>query len=133
MTGSPQRRLIGPGMPGLPILFGRRGQDCTYRRLLATMRKAATITAATHCAATPSPWKTPTIETIEPAPYPGRPAHIHVKVFAPDGRELLTTQLYLPGTEGSADVRAAPDLLIAYTGQDENGRQLAPFDFIVRR
>jgi protocatechuate 3,4-dioxygenase beta subunit len=32
--------------------------------------------------------------TLMPVPYPGRPPHIHVKVVV-DGRERLTTQLYL--------------------------------------
>src|SRR3954470_12794868 len=34
--------------------------------------------------------------TIKPAPYSGRTPHIHVKVKM-DGRELLTTQLYVEG------------------------------------
>lgn len=34
--------------------------------------------------------------TIRPVPYPGRTPHIHVKLFAPDGREL-TTQMYVAG------------------------------------
>jgi protocatechuate 3,4-dioxygenase, beta subunit len=34
--------------------------------------------------------------TIRPVPYPGRTPHIHVKVKL-DGRELLTTQLYVAG------------------------------------
>jgi protocatechuate 3,4-dioxygenase beta subunit len=72
------------------------------------------------------------IESIVPGEYPGRPPHIHVKVFAPDGRELLTTQLYFAGGENSADVRAAPDLLVDITGPDAQGRQQAPFDFVVR-
>lgn len=33
--------------------------------------------------------------TIEPVPYSGRTPHIHLKVLV-DGRERLTTQLYLP-------------------------------------
>lgn len=143
MTGSPERAsLIDPGMPGLPILISGRvlDQDCApvagakvdlwqtdaegrYDNSGYTLR-GHTIAGEDGAYA---------IETIEPAPYPGRPSHIHVKVFAPDGRELLTTQLYLPGTEGSRDVRAAPALLVAYAGEDESGRQLVPFDFIIRR
>ena len=34
--------------------------------------------------------------TIKPAPYPGRPPHIHVKVKL-GSKELLTTQMYLAG------------------------------------
>ena len=63
------------------------------------------------------------IESIEPGLYTGRPPHIHVKVYAPDGRELLTTQMYFTGSEGSADVLNAPDLYASYIGDDENGRQ----------
>jgi len=73
-----------------------------------------------------------TIESIEPTPYTGRPPHIHVKVFAPDGRELLTTQMYFPGSETSQDVQAAPDLLVGYQGLDEKGRQVVWFNFIVQ-
>ena len=71
------------------------------------------------------------IESIEPTEYTGRPPHIHVKVHAPDGRELLTTQLYFAGSEASADVRGAPDLLAPYLGPDENGRQQVLFNFVV--
>ncbi|GAA4331549.1 protocatechuate 3,4-dioxygenase [Variovorax defluvii] len=39
--------------------------------------------------------------TIRPVPYGGRTAHIHVKVKM-DGRELLTTQLYVAGDPGNA-------------------------------
>lgn len=35
--------------------------------------------------------------TIKPVPYTGRTPHIHFKVFAPQGQELLTTQMYLAG------------------------------------
>ena len=72
------------------------------------------------------------METIEPGLYTGRPAHIHVKVFAPDGRELLTTQLYFPGSEDAPDVQAAPDLLVNYRGLDAKGRQQIIFNFIVQ-
>lgn len=72
-----------------------------------------------------------TIETIVPGLYTGRPPHIHVKVFAPDGRELLTSQLYFPGSEDSADVRNAPDLLVALQDQVE-GPSIVNFNFIVQ-
>lgn len=39
--------------------------------------------------------------TIVPVAYPGRPPHIHVKVFSA-GREVLTTQLYLQGDPRNA-------------------------------
>ena len=73
------------------------------------------------------------IETIEPGLYTGRPPHIHVKVFDPDGTELLTTQLYFPGSENSADVNAAPDLLVSYLEPDENGRNRVLFNFVVQK
>jgi len=71
------------------------------------------------------------IETIVPGLYTGRPPHIHVKVFASDGRELLTSQLYFPGSEDSADIRNAPDLLVALQGQ-EDGPLVVNFNFIVQ-
>ena len=73
------------------------------------------------------------LETVEPGRYPGRPPHIHVKVFSPDNRELLTTQMYFAGSENSPDVTAAPDLLVAYLEPDENGRQQVLFNFVVAR
>ena len=72
-----------------------------------------------------------TLDTIEPGVYPGRPPHVHVKVFAADGRELLTTQMYFAGSERSRDVQAAPDLLVPYLGLDAQGRQRIAFDFVV--
>lgn len=72
------------------------------------------------------------IETIVPGLYTGRPPHIHVKVFAPESRELLTSQLYFPGSEGSADVRGAPDLLVTVGEPDEQGRDVVVFNFVVR-
>lgn len=39
--------------------------------------------------------------TLRPAPYTGRTPHIHVKVRR-DGRDLLTTQLYVAGDAGNA-------------------------------
>jgi protocatechuate 3,4-dioxygenase beta subunit len=38
--------------------------------------------------------------TIRPVPYPGRTPHIHFKVRR-DGRELLTTQMYVAGEPGN--------------------------------
>lgn len=41
--------------------------------------------------------------TIRPVAYPGRTPHIHVKVLGPgDGRELLTTQMYVAGEASNA-------------------------------
>jgi len=52
-------------------------------------------------------------------------------VFAPDGRELLTTQMYFPGSEGSQDIQAAPDLLITYIEPDESGPKQVIFNFVM--
>lgn len=71
------------------------------------------------------------LESIEPTSYTGRPPHIHVKLFNPDGEELLTTQMYFPGSEDSADVIAAPDLYAAYLNQEVSNRQVVLFNFIV--
>lgn len=42
------------------------------------------------------------LTTVIPGIYPGRTAHIHVKVEAP-GRKPLTTQLFFPGAANEAD------------------------------
>jgi hypothetical protein len=55
-----------------------------------------------------------------------------VKVFSANGLELLTTQMYFTGSEGSADVSAAPDLLVTYLELDENGQQQVIFNFVVQ-
>lgn len=140
--GSPERNsLIETGMPGMPILISGQvfNQDCTpisgasvdfwqadaigeYDNSGFRLRGHVVTDQAGNYA----------METIEPGLYTGRPAHIHVKVFAPDGRELLTTQLYFPGSEDSPDVQAAPDLLVIYQGLDDQGRQQVFFNFIVQ-
>jgi len=73
------------------------------------------------------------LETILPGRYPGRTPHIHVKVFAPDGREVLTTQIYLPGISDQVpDGIFSPELLARDLPSDVNGRRHVAFDFIVR-
>ena len=70
------------------------------------------------------------LETILPGLYPGRPAHIHVKVTPAGGTEL-TTQIYFPGPEfGDADqfVEAA---LIADLAENADGDVVAVFDFVL--
>jgi protocatechuate 3,4-dioxygenase beta subunit len=141
--GSPQRAsLIEAGMPGTPfLLFGRVfDQDCIpiSGAQLDFWQADANgdydnqgYTLRGHVFSDQD--GSYTLETIEPGRYPGRPPHIHVKVFSPDGRELLTTQMYFAGSEDSPDVNAAPDLLVNYLGVDENGRQQVLFNFIVAR
>jgi protocatechuate 3,4-dioxygenase beta subunit len=140
--GSPQREsLIEAGMPGVPVLIlgGVFNQDCEplpgakvdfwqadahgeYDNVGYRLRgHVFTDENGVY-----------SIETIEPGPYTGRPPHIHVKVFNPQGTELLTTQMYFPGSENSADVDAAPDLLVSYLEPDENGRKRVLFNFVVQ-
>ena len=49
----------------------------------------------------------------------------------PSGQELLTTQIYTSGSEDSADVRDAPDLLATYVETDAMGVKQVLFDFVV--
>jgi protocatechuate 3,4-dioxygenase beta subunit len=72
-----------------------------------------------------------TLETIIPGQYPGRPAHIHVKIFSPDGRELLTSQLYIPGiSEDVPDGFFDRALLVRLVSLGDGGQQ-GIFDFVV--
>jgi protocatechuate 3,4-dioxygenase beta subunit len=67
--------------------------------------------------------------TIQPALYPGRARHYHVKVQAPN-RPILTTQLYFPGDpQNERDGLFRRDLLmrVATAGEGMTGR----FDFIL--
>lgn len=74
-----------------------------------------------------------TLETIQPGEYPGRTAHIHVKVFAPDGRELLTTQIYIPGvSDQSPDGIFSPELLAQDLEPGAGGQRRLGFNFVVR-
>lgn len=74
-----------------------------------------------------------TLETIQPGEYPGRTAHIHVKVFGPDGRELLTTQIYIPGiSDQSPDGIFSPELLAQDLEPGADGRRRLGFNFVVR-
>jgi len=140
--GSPEKgSLIEEGMPGTPILIsgGVFDQNCNP----IPGAKVDFWQADANGAYDNSGYRLRghvfsdehgvyAIESIEPGLYTGRPPHIHVKVFAPDGRELLTTQMYFPGSEESADVRNAPDLYATYIGADENGRQQVLFNFTVQ-
>jgi protocatechuate 3,4-dioxygenase beta subunit len=141
-AGSPERSsLIEEGMEGVPVLIVGRvfDQDCNpitgakldfwladvngeYDNVGYTLRGHLFTDANGNYA----------LESIEPTPYTGRPPHIHAKVFAPDGRELLITQMYFAGSEGSSDVTASPDLLVNYLEPDENGRQQVLFNFVVQ-
>jgi protocatechuate 3,4-dioxygenase beta subunit len=70
------------------------------------------------------------LETIVPAPYPGRTRHIHVKVQAPD-RRVLTTQVYFPGEPRNRDdFLFRPELLMAI--RDEFSAKAGRFDFVLK-
>lgn len=72
-------------------------------------------------------------ETVLPGVYPGRTPHLHIKIFAADGRELLTTQVYIPGlSEGMPDFLFDAQLLARDEGRDEGGRRVLSFDVYVR-
>ncbi len=69
------------------------------------------------------------LETVVPGEYPGRTAHIHVKVQAPGG-PVLTTQLFFPGVrQNETDRIFSPLLLVAM--QDGEGGKVAAFNFVV--
>jgi protocatechuate 3,4-dioxygenase beta subunit len=141
-AGAPERaNLIDAGMPGQPIRISGRVFDQACNLLPGAkvdfwqadangvydntgyILRGYVVTDADGAY---------TLDTIEPGVYPGRPPHVHVKVFAPDGRELLTTQMYFAGSENSGDVLGAPDLLVPYLGLDDQGRQQIAFDFVVQ-
>jgi protocatechuate 3,4-dioxygenase beta subunit len=69
------------------------------------------------------------LETVLPGLYPGRTAHIHVKVQAPGG-PVLTTQLFFPGVPGN-DTDSIFSPLLLTTLQDMEGGKLATFNFIL--
>ena len=142
IPGSPERfSLIEEGMPGVPILMIGRvfDQDCNpipgakldfwladvngeYDNIGYQLRGHVFTDLEGNY----------TVESIEPTAYTGRPPHIHVKVFSPNGEELLTTQMYFAGSEGSGDVSTAPDLLATYLEPDETERQQVIFNFVVQ-
>lgn len=70
-----------------------------------------------------------TLETVIPGEYPGRTAHIHVKVQAPGG-QLLTSQLFIPGAAGNQTDRIFDQSLVItlVEGPEE---MLGTFDFVV--
>lgn len=93
-----------------------------------------------------------TIHTVQPAPYQiptdgscgrlikaagwhaWRPAHLHVKVSAPD-HELLTAQLYFPGDEHNDDdiASAVKPELILDTRHEPDGTAAVEYDFVLDR
>lgn len=141
-AGSPERKsLIEDGMAGTPILIIGRvfDQDCNPLSNIKVDFWLANVdgeydnvgyTLRGHQFTDDNGFYS--IESIEPTPYTGRPSHIHVKLFAPNGKELLTTQMYFPGSESSDDVLNSPDLLVTYLGPDPEGRQQVLFNFVLQ-
>jgi protocatechuate 3,4-dioxygenase beta subunit len=67
--------------------------------------------------------------TIEPAVYPGRTRHYHVKV-QPKGGRILTTQLYFPGEAANArDGLFRKELLMRMASTSDGSS--ARFDFVL--
>lgn len=142
MTGSPERvSLIEEGMAGIPISISGQvfDQDCNalsgikldfwladaegeYDNIGYTLRG--------HQFTNENGFYS--IESIEPTPYTGRPSHIHVKLFTQNNRELLTTQIYFPGSESSPDVLNSPELMATYLAPEPSGHQQVLFNFIVQ-
>ena len=139
--GSPERaNLFEEGMAGVPILvFGHVfDPECNpvagakvdfWQADAAGVYDNAGYTLRGHVIADEDGAYAMT--TIEPGVYPGRPPHIHAKIFAPDGRELLTTQLYITASQETAGDRETSSLLVPYLGLDGSGRQQVRFDFVV--
>jgi protocatechuate 3,4-dioxygenase beta subunit len=74
------------------------------------------------------------LETVLPGEYPGRTPHIHVKVFAPEGAELLTSQIYLPGISDQVpDGIYDPALLAENLGATADGEPHYGFNFVIAR
>jgi protocatechuate 3,4-dioxygenase beta subunit len=71
------------------------------------------------------------LETIEPALYPGRTRHIHVKVQAPHGR-VLTTQLYFPGEPRNQRDRIFNSRTVIDIAAESSGLR-GQFDFVLAR
>jgi protocatechuate 3,4-dioxygenase beta subunit len=67
--------------------------------------------------------------TIEPAFYPGRTRHYHVKVQGPSGR-LLTTQLFFPGEPLNARDGLFNEQLLLRISDVADGK-FGRFDFVV--
>jgi protocatechuate 3,4-dioxygenase beta subunit len=70
-----------------------------------------------------------TLETILPGEYPGRTPHIHVKVKAPDGPELIT-QLFFPGEPANRTDQIYSDKLLVVMEEREH-ELVATYHFVV--
>lgn len=71
------------------------------------------------------------LETVIPGLYPGRTAHIHVKVQG-ETDTILITQLYFPDVpENETDFFYHPDLEVTALDVDESGNMIAEFHFVI--
>jgi protocatechuate 3,4-dioxygenase beta subunit len=70
-----------------------------------------------------------TLDTVIPAEYPGRTAHIHVKVQPPGGT-VLTSQLYFPDARRNA-TDGIFDAALMVSMQPSADSTLGTFDFVV--
>jgi protocatechuate 3,4-dioxygenase beta subunit len=70
------------------------------------------------------------LETVVPGAYSGRTRHIHVKVIAPDGRQL-TTQLYFPDDPGNQRDRIFDPRLVLSRVTRAGEVTSATFDFVL--
>ncbi len=70
------------------------------------------------------------LETILPGLYPGRPAHIHVKVTAP-GRPEHTTQIYFPGAHFGDAERFVDAALVATLEESSGENMVATLNFVL--
>jgi protocatechuate 3,4-dioxygenase beta subunit len=70
-----------------------------------------------------------TLETVMPAEYAGRTAHIHVKVQAPGG-PVLTSQLYFPNVGRNATDGIFNAALLVTMQETPDGQQ-GTFDFVL--
>jgi hypothetical protein len=69
------------------------------------------------------------IETVLPGEYPGRTAHIHVKVRAPGG-PVLTSQLFFPGVARNASDGIYNAALLVSV-QDTTAGKVATYNFVL--
>jgi len=67
--------------------------------------------------------------TIVPVPYPGRPPHIHAKLWLRD-KEMLITQIYLDGHRGANNRKLKPQP-ISDNETEARLQYQAEFDFIL--
>ncbi len=68
--------------------------------------------------------------TLYPAPYTGRPPHIHVKIWK-DKQELLTTQLYLKGRQSGGWLGTRREPLQINPTKNASGTMIANYTFVV--